>query len=61
VVMLGPPTTFSVKACDVEPPALSVTLAVKFDGPVMVGVPVIAPPVLIERPFGSDPPVIVHV
>jgi hypothetical protein len=46
---------FSVKACVAEPPPLSVTLAVKLARPGVVGVPVIAPAALSERPRGRDP------
>lgn len=47
-------------ASDAKPPRLSVTLTVKLDGSGVVGVPVIAPPALRERPAGNDPLVTTH-
>jgi hypothetical protein len=47
---------------DAEAPAASITWTVKFEGPAVVGVPVIAPlaPVRV-RPAGSAPEVMDHV
>jgi hypothetical protein len=61
VEMLGPAVMVSVKASDAKTPRLSVTLAVKLNRPAVVGVPVIAPPALSERPVGNDPLVTAHV
>ena len=55
VEMLGPAAIVIEKASDATPPRLSVTLTVKLDRPAVVGVPVIAPPALSERPAGRDP------
>ena len=64
VVMVGgaaavPMTICS--GCDAERFAESVTLAVKFDVPAVVGVPVIVPVLESVRPAGSDPALMDHV
>ena len=61
VVMLRALVMLSAKGCDAEPPLLSVTLAVKLNKPVVVVVPVIAPPALSEKPAGRDPAAMVQV
>jgi len=61
MVMLGPLTTFRVKPFFAEAPPLSVTVAVKLEDPVVVGVPVIAPVEFSESPAGKDPLVTVQV
>jgi hypothetical protein len=60
VVIDGPAMTLIVKACDALPPPLSMTCAVKLMVLAAEGVPLIAPPLLKERP-PSDPLVTVQV
>jgi len=59
--MVGPGVIFNENACVAEPPALSVTLAVKLKGPDAVGVPVTAPLELSNIPCGSEPLATNHV
>jgi hypothetical protein len=56
VVMVGPGAMVNEKSCVPEPPALSMTFAVKLKGPDAVGVPVRAPAGLRFIPAGSAPP-----
>ena len=53
--MLGPAMMFRAKPFCATPPALSVTWTVKLAGPAAVGLPLITPPALNERPAGGDP------
>lgn len=62
-MMPRPPVTFSLKAFDgAETPRLSVSVTVKLNDPVVVGVPLIVPLVgFSESPTGKDPSVTVQV
>jgi len=61
VIESGGGLIVSAKAFDAVCDALSVTLAVKFALPAVVGVPLITPAGLSASPAGSDPAVIDHV
>lgn len=61
VVIVGPGVIVNENSCVAEPPKLSVTFAVKLNGPEAVGVPVTAPPGLSDIPCGSAPPTTDHV
>src|SRR5258708_1568249 len=62
-VMTGPTpmATTRVKDCEAVAPVASVTVTVKFDDPIAVGVPAMAPDEDSVKPAGSDPEVTIHV
>src|SRR5579872_1695647 len=61
VVMVGPGVIVNEKSWLAEPPPLSVTFAVKLNGPEAVGVPLTAPLEPSVIPCGSAPPTTDHV